>query len=88
MAPASLVTVTPSSISASTQYSACSLFLLTLRLPPVKRWIVARQKEGRGWLVWLTITPIFALFVLDFIFIVNEEMFKGIDSFSETPSNE
>jgi DMSO/TMAO reductase YedYZ heme-binding membrane subunit len=70
------------------QYSACSLFLLTLRIPPVKRWIAARQKEGRGWLVYLTVTPIFALFVLGFIFIVNEEIFKGIDSFTNTPSNE
>jgi DMSO/TMAO reductase YedYZ heme-binding membrane subunit len=70
------------------QYSACSLFLLTLRLPPVKRWIAARQKEGRNWLVWVTIAPIFALFVFGLIFIVNEEIFKGIDSFTEHPSAE
>src|SRR6202167_2170176 len=70
------------------QYSACSLFLLTLRLPPVKRWIAARQKEGRNWLVSLTILPIFALFVFGFIFILNEEIFKGIDSFTENPSAE
>jgi methionine sulfoxide reductase heme-binding subunit len=70
------------------QYSACSLFLLTLRLPPVRRWIAARQKEGREWLVWLTITPIFALFVFGMIFIINEEIFKGIDSFTEHPSAE
>jgi DMSO/TMAO reductase YedYZ heme-binding membrane subunit len=70
------------------QYSACSLFLLTLRLPPVKRWIAARQSEGRNWLVHLTILPIFALFVFGMIFIVNEEIFKGIDSFMEHPSSE
>jgi methionine sulfoxide reductase heme-binding subunit len=70
------------------QYSACSLFLLTLRLPPVTRWITARQKEGRNWLVYLTITPIFALFVFGFIFIVNEEIFKGIGSFTNNPSHE
>jgi methionine sulfoxide reductase heme-binding subunit len=70
------------------QYSACSIFLLTLRLPPVKRWIAARQKEGRGWLVTATVVPIFALFVFGMIFIVNEEIFKGIDSFTEHPSNE
>jgi DMSO/TMAO reductase YedYZ heme-binding membrane subunit len=70
------------------QYSACSLFLLALRLPPVKRWIAARQKEGRNWLVYLTIMPIFALFVFALIFIVNEEIFKGIDSFTNHPSNE
>jgi len=70
------------------QYSACSLFLLTLRLPPVRRWIAARQAEGRTWLVNLTVIPIFALFVLGMIFIVNEEIFKGIDSFTERPSAE
>jgi len=70
------------------QYTACSLFLLTLRLPPVKRWIVARQREGRNWLVYVTILPIFALFPFGFIFIVNEEIFKGIDSFTEHPSAE
>lgn len=70
------------------QYSACSLFLLTLRLPPVKRWIAARQKEGRNWLVCLVITPIFALFVFGFIFILDEQIFKGIDSFTEHPSSE
>jgi DMSO/TMAO reductase YedYZ heme-binding membrane subunit len=70
------------------QFSACSLFLLTLRLPPVKRWIAARQKEGREWLVWLTITPIFALFVFGMIFIWNEEIFKGVNSFTEHPSQE
>jgi methionine sulfoxide reductase heme-binding subunit len=70
------------------QYSACSVFLLTLRLPPVKRWIAARQKEGRQWLVWVTVTPIFLLFVFGMIFIINEEIFKGMDSFKETPSAE
>jgi methionine sulfoxide reductase heme-binding subunit len=70
------------------QYSACSLFLLVLRLPPVKRWIAARQKEGRNRLVYLTIAPLFALFIFGFIFIVNEQLFKGIDSFTEHPSGE
>jgi sulfoxide reductase heme-binding subunit YedZ len=70
------------------QYSACSLFLLLLRLPPVKRWISARQKEGRNWLVYVTIAPIFALFLFGFIFIINEEIFKGMDSFTEHPSAE
>jgi sulfoxide reductase heme-binding subunit YedZ len=70
------------------QYGACSLLLLTLRIPPVKRWIAARQKEGRNWLVYLTITPIFALFVFSMIFIINEEIFKGIAAFTEHPSAE
>jgi len=70
------------------QYGACSLFLLTLRLPPVKRWIVARQREGRNWLVYVTVAPLFVLFVFGFTFLVNEEFFKGIDSFTENPSSE
>ena len=70
------------------QYSVCSLFLLLLRLPPVKRWISARQKEGRNWLVYVTIAPIFALFLFGFIFVINEEIFKGMDSFTEHPSAE
>ena len=70
------------------QYCAASLFLLTLRLPPVKRWIAARQQEGRSRLVWLVILPIFLLFVFGMIFILNELFFKGINSFNETPSNE
>lgn len=70
------------------QYSACSLFLLMLRLPPVKRWIAVRQGEGRNWLVYLTIAPVFALFVFGLIFIVNEEVFKGIDMFNNAPSHE
>jgi methionine sulfoxide reductase heme-binding subunit len=70
------------------QFSACSLFLLVLRLPPVKRWIAARQAEGRNWLVLVTVLPMFVLFVLGFAFIINEEIFKGVDSFSERPSSE
>ena len=70
------------------QYGAASVFLLLLRLPPVKRWIAARQREGRNWLVWVTILPVFALFVFAMTFILNEEIFKGINSFKETPSAE
>jgi sulfoxide reductase heme-binding subunit YedZ len=70
------------------QYSVCSVILLVLRLPPVKRWIAARQKEGQNWLVWVTILPILALFVFGFVFILNEEIFKGFDSFTEHPSGE
>jgi methionine sulfoxide reductase heme-binding subunit len=70
------------------QYCACSLFLLTLRLPPVKRWIAARQQEGRYGRVFLAVGPILALFVFGFIFIINELFFKGSHSFVENPSVE
>ena len=88
MAPASPATVTPSSISASTSTRRAAFSCSLLRLPPVKRWIAARQKEGRIWLVCVTVAPIFALFVLGFVFILNEQIFKGIDSFMEHPSTE
>ena len=70
------------------QYTACSIFLLTFRLPPVKRWIAARKQEGRNGLVYLAVLPIFALFVFGFIFSTNELIFKGTHSFVENPSNE
>jgi sulfoxide reductase heme-binding subunit YedZ len=70
------------------QFGACSLFLFVLRLPPVKRWVVARQREGRNWLVYVTVAPLFVLFVLGFAYFLNEEFFKGIDSFTEHPSSE
>jgi DMSO/TMAO reductase YedYZ heme-binding membrane subunit len=70
------------------EYCAASLFLLTVRLPPVKRWILARQQEGRGRLVYFVVAPIFALFVFSFIFIINELIFKGTHSFVENPSSE
>jgi DMSO/TMAO reductase YedYZ heme-binding membrane subunit len=70
------------------QYSACSVFLLVLRLPAVKRWVTARQKEGRGWLVYLAAAPMIALFIFGFVYIINEQVFKGMGSFTEQPSAE
>jgi DMSO/TMAO reductase YedYZ heme-binding membrane subunit len=70
------------------EYCACSVFLLTLRLPPVKRWIDARRQEGRSKLVYMAIAPIFALFLFAFVFIINELIFKGTHSFVENPSSE
>jgi len=70
------------------EYCACSLFLLTLRLPPVRRWIAARKEEGRNKLVFIVVAPIFALFLFGFIFIINELIFKGTHSFVENPSSE
>jgi DMSO/TMAO reductase YedYZ heme-binding membrane subunit len=70
------------------QLTEMSLFLLVLRLPPVKRWITAQQKAGQQWLVYVAITPLFLLFMLGFVFVVNEEIFKGVDAFILHPSNE
>lgn len=59
------------------QALACSIPLLVLRLPPVTRWISRQQKEGHQRRVYLTVLPLAALFVLGFLFIWNEEIFKG-----------
>ena len=69
------------------QLAACSLPLLILRLPPVKRWVDKQQKEDRQWLVNLAVLPMAALYVLFFAFIVNEEIFKGVSAFRLQPVN-
>jgi DMSO/TMAO reductase YedYZ heme-binding membrane subunit len=70
------------------QFAACSIPLIVLRLPPVKRWVARQQKAGREWLVYLSVLPLAVLFVLGFSFMVNEEIFKGVDAFTLHPSNE
>ena len=67
------------------QAVACSIPLLVLRLPPVKRWAGQQQKAGRQWLVYLSVAPLAALFALGFVFIVNEEIFKGVGAFMLHP---
>lgn len=69
------------------QLAACSLPLLVLRLPPVKRWVDKQQKEDRQWRVNLAVLPMAALYVLFFAFIVNEEIFKGVSAFRLQPVN-
>lgn len=69
------------------QLAACSLPLLVLRLPPVKRWVDEQQREDRQWLVNLAVLPMAALYVLFFVFIVNEEIFKGVSAFRLQPVN-
>ncbi len=67
------------------QFAACSGLLLTLRLPPVRRWIRDRQDAGKGWLAWLAITPLVLLFLLGYVFLVNELFYKGIAAFHLNP---
>ncbi len=59
------------------QAVACSIPLLVLRLPPVTRWIAKQQKAGQQRRVYLTVLPLAAMFVLGFVFIWNELIFKG-----------
>ena len=59
------------------QAVACSIPLVVLRLPPVTRWIARQHKAGRQRRVYLTVLPLAVLFVLGFLFIWNEQIFKG-----------
>ena len=56
---------------------AISLPLIVLRLPPVRRWVTERRAEGRAWVVWLTLSPLFVLYLTAMVFLVNEEIFTG-----------
>jgi DMSO/TMAO reductase YedYZ heme-binding membrane subunit len=70
------------------QAVAISIPLLVLRLPPVRRWVTRQRASGRGWLVWLTVTPLAVLYVLGFTFIINEEIFTGTLLFTlHTPAD-
>jgi DMSO/TMAO reductase YedYZ heme-binding membrane subunit len=59
------------------QAVAISVPLLLLRLPPVRRWVTARQAAGKQWRVWLAVMPLAVLYVAGFAFIINEEIFTG-----------
>jgi sulfoxide reductase heme-binding subunit YedZ len=63
------------------QLTSCSIFLVVLRLPRVKRWIADQQQAGREWKVYLTVLPLAALFILGFSFMLNEEIAKGTGAF-------
>lgn len=67
------------------QAVAISIPLVMLRLPPVRRWITEQRAAGRQWLVWLTVMPLAVLFILGFIFIINEEIFTGTLAFTLHP---
>jgi DMSO/TMAO reductase YedYZ heme-binding membrane subunit len=59
------------------QAAAISLPLILLRIPPVRRWVVRQRAEGKQWRVWLALAPFAALYLIAFIFIINEEIFTG-----------
>lgn len=67
------------------QAVAISIPLVILRLPPVRRWITEQRAAGRQRLVWIAVTPLAVLFVLGFAFIINEEIFTGLQAFTLHP---
>jgi DMSO/TMAO reductase YedYZ heme-binding membrane subunit len=69
------------------QLTACSILLLVLRMPPVRRWVARKQQEGKQREVYLRLLPLAVLFVIAYSFIINELLFKGISAFREQPVN-
>jgi DMSO/TMAO reductase YedYZ heme-binding membrane subunit len=59
------------------QAAAISLPLVLLRLPPVRRWVAQQRAAGQQWKVWLALAPFAALYLIAFVFIINEEIFTG-----------
>ena len=59
------------------QAAAISIPLVILRLPPVRRWIAEQRGAGRQRRLWLAIAPLAALYIIGFVFIINEEIFTG-----------
>ena len=70
------------------QILSCSLFLLVLRLPPVKRWVAERQKEGRQAIIFFAVAPLILLFLIGFAFIAHEELLRGIEMFELRPPSD
>jgi DMSO/TMAO reductase YedYZ heme-binding membrane subunit len=67
------------------QIVAISVPLVILRLPPVKRWITDKRAAGQQWQVWCAIAPMAALYLVAFAFIVNEEIFTGLQVMTLNP---
>ena len=67
------------------QILAISLPLVILRLPPVKRWVTEQRAAGQQWKVWAAFAPLFALYIVAFAFLINEEIFTGIKIITMTP---
>jgi DMSO/TMAO reductase YedYZ heme-binding membrane subunit len=67
------------------QVLAISLPLVLLRLPPVKRWVSDKRAAGEQWKVWCTVAPMAALYILAFAFIINEEIFTGLQIMTMNP---
>src|SRR6266480_4874905 len=51
---------------------AISLPLIVLRLPQLRRWVTEQRAEGRAWVVWLTLSPLFMLYLTAMVFLINE----------------
>jgi DMSO/TMAO reductase YedYZ heme-binding membrane subunit len=62
-------------------YLGCSVLMVVLRLPPVRRWLRKQPK----WKRWLVISPLVAVFLIAYVFFVNEMVYKGIAAANLSP---
>jgi DMSO/TMAO reductase YedYZ heme-binding membrane subunit len=67
------------------QIVAISLPLVILRLPPVRNWVTEQRAAGQQWRVWAAFAPLFALYLLAFAFLINEEIFTGTKILTMNP---
>lgn len=67
------------------QIVAISLPLVILRLPPVKRWVTDQRAAGQKWKVWVAFMPLFTLYVLAMLFVINEEINTGMKILTMNP---
>ena len=67
------------------QALAISLPLLLLRLPPIRRWITDQREAGQRWKIYAVLAPVFALYLIGFLFIINEEIFTGTEVITMHP---
>ena len=67
------------------QALAISLPLLLLRLPPIRRWVTDQREAGQRWKIYAVFAPVFALYIIGFLFIINEEIFTGTEAITMDP---
>ena len=70
------------------QFAVVSIPLVALRLPLVRRWVRGRQDAGKAWQAWLAITPLVLLFLLGYVFLMNEVFYKGLAAMHLNPIND
>jgi len=67
------------------QAMAVSIPLIVLRLPPVRRWVTEQRAQGRQWMVWLTFAPLAVFYITSMAFIINNEIFQGMQAITLQP---
>jgi DMSO/TMAO reductase YedYZ heme-binding membrane subunit len=67
------------------EYAACSVPLIVLRLPPVRRWY-ARRRGSRA--ARIATAALIAVFASGYVFFLNELIYKGVAAYRLNPVND